>query len=256
MFKDLEKYLEKHDLTIALSKKEDKISVSVLPRKKSKSEDAITNPSDEDYAPLVITGTSSELDEGFINAINVKLEKMNGLQVKAEELEESIENEEEAETKSKTKSSSKSKSKTSAPAAKKEEPKKKEESDNVRGKRCIKEGDDFMLAKKYKEAKKSYTDALSVFPDDKKIKQKLENATRWDSQVSAMYADDKKEEIKKSTDDPNQKSLLDHPNVHLVSADNKVVENVHSDESTAVVDDDQEDNGQTEDGEDIELNFG
>ena len=69
------------DLTIRIKKKNDKLTVSVLPN------------GVDGIAPVIITGTPQELDAGFTDAITGPLLQVSGLQVESEAFTESVEKE-------------------------------------------------------------------------------------------------------------------------------------------------------------------
>jgi PRTRC genetic system protein E len=72
-FKLLEKYLENADLNLVLKKTANGIVISILPKPNVK------DKAKENLIPLIIRGTSDELDQKFIQLINTQLEQTNGI---------------------------------------------------------------------------------------------------------------------------------------------------------------------------------
>lgn len=195
MFKQLEQFLDNSDLNIMISKKDNTITVSVLPKLKTDKEQALS--------PLLLRGTADDLDAGFINALSTKLPVANGLIVEAKQFEASVEAEGEKAEKAATKA--KSKTVTSAPAA----PKVKEKTDSEKAKDAIKAGDDAMTAKNYPLAVEQYQIASDILKTNKGVNDKLLASQRWLKSVTEMYGT--KETIAASN--PAQAELLNHPNV-------------------------------------------
>lgn len=262
MFQNLEQFLDKSDLTMVISKNGDLISISVLPKLKSdKDEENLLRP-------ITITGTAQQIDEGFIQALQQPMEKLNVLTVNAKVFEESVE--EVVEEKEKAEKKKTEKSKTSKTVDKKAEPKKqevkvKEKTATELSKEAVKEGDDAMAKKDYDKAVIAYARAVELMPDDKKVKDKYLAAERWKKSIDAMYADDKptpKEVIAASN--PNQASLLDHPNVMVMKPNTNAIgtdEGSKEDQEEPNFDTDVHSQaegpleGKEDNGEELEVNF-
>jgi PRTRC genetic system protein E len=78
-FKKLYEMLDGIDVSIKVKRKNDKLTISVLP------------DTTHVIAPITVTGTPEELDEGFIEAIRSPLTKIAGLKVDTKQFEETVE---------------------------------------------------------------------------------------------------------------------------------------------------------------------
>ena len=220
MFKELKPFLEIADINITISKIEETVIVSVLPKMK--------NNENSKIAPLIMRGTIQQLEDGFFNALLTKIPVINALIVDDKALVRSVNDEIE-----------------SAKPAPKPAPKVKEKSKAELTKQYLKDGNDAMTKKDYNNAVKYYTNLVSVAPDDKKYKDLLNAATRWKVSIDAMYVEEKtpKEVIAESN--PAQASLLDHSNV-IVAKIAPIEEEVRNDEGP---EEGQEDNDPEEEEE-------
>lgn len=200
MFKQLEQFLDDYRLSLVMEMKEGKISVSVIPGKKDGSESKIS--------PLVLTGTAEQLDAGFISALSSKIPVNNELVIISKQYDASVKEEKELEIKAKKqaekglKAVSKGTPKENVEPEKKSNPK-AEASEFARIAHCA------MTDKDYKSAVTNYGKAIELVPDEKKYKDGLTNAMRWQKAVNQL--NDNKETITASN--PNQASLLDEPGV-------------------------------------------
>lgn len=120
-------------LNITITKKSDKIIVSLVPKLANTKEDV-----QKKITPLVLSGTPDELNDGFINAITSPIQKATGIISNAKEFEKAAE---------KAVSNSKSAGKPSS------DPKKKEEEDRkAKYNEAIKSADEYEKAGKLREA--------------------------------------------------------------------------------------------------------
>lgn len=127
-------------LNITITKKSDKIIVSLVPKLAKTKEDV-----QKKIAPLVLSGTPDELDDGFINAITSPIQKATGIISNAKEFEKAAE---------KAVSNSKPAAKPSS------DPKKKEEEDRkAKYNEAIKSADEYEKAGKLREAVSALEDA-------------------------------------------------------------------------------------------------
>jgi PRTRC genetic system protein E len=78
-------------LSFTVSAKDDKISVTVVPKSTKDSKKAISN------TPLAISGTADEMDEQFVDEIEKALGKVVGFMSNADEFVESVKEEANAE---------------------------------------------------------------------------------------------------------------------------------------------------------------
>lgn len=85
-FQNLVPFLEGTDLAINLKSKDGLITVSVLPRPNA----TATNKIKGSLAPLIITGSAEELDNGFFDAVSQPLADTAGLSVQLEEFKKSL----------------------------------------------------------------------------------------------------------------------------------------------------------------------
>lgn len=85
-FQNMVPFLEGTDLAINLKSKDGLITVSVLPRPNA----TATNKIKGSLAPLIITGSAEELDNGFFDAVSQPLADTAGLSVQLEEFKKSL----------------------------------------------------------------------------------------------------------------------------------------------------------------------
>lgn len=141
MFNNFASMLGEGDtLNITITKKGDKIIVSLVPKLAKTKEEV-----QKKIAPLVLSGTPDELNDGFINAITSPIQKATGIISNAKEFEKAAE---------KAVSNSKPISKPSSDSKKKEEDDRK-----VKYNEAIKSADEYEKAGKLREAISALEDA-------------------------------------------------------------------------------------------------
>ena len=121
------------DLNINIRKVDNSLSVAVMPRRNSLKEDTRQN-----MVPLVVNGTPTELDMGFLQTILQPIQKVQGLLANAENFEKQAE---------KATSQAKSSKAPTVPAESKEAKEKREKMEKL-----LKKADDATAAKRFSEA--------------------------------------------------------------------------------------------------------
>lgn len=178
---------------ISIFKKEDQLTVGILP---------VSNLKDEAFKNLpmmTVTGTVKELDEQWLDAIKEPIEKTNALFNNVKNYEKDLEKIE-ANT-----------------ALKKEEEKKVEKIMTKVGE--VEKKD----AKNYQEMKKILAKGLKDHPDNKRLKSKLDEINKHEPTMFDVPAVEKKEEpkvepkapIKESTSEPEVEKESSQPTTTL-----------------------------------------
>lgn len=121
------------DLNINIRKVDNSLSVAVMPRRNSLKEDTRQN-----MVPLVVNGTPTELDMGFLQTILQPIQKVQGLLANTENFEKQAE---------KATSQAKSSKAPTVPAESKEAREKREKMEKL-----LKKADDATAAKRFSEA--------------------------------------------------------------------------------------------------------
>jgi len=169
MFVELKQYAERCDLNITISYKLDLMTVIVLP--KCKEEQFQLNP-------IIATGTPEEFDVNFIDSLKSMLDslvtKIDKLKIDAKGFDESVE-------------AIETEKKPVKKAAAKEEKPKVEKVPSF--KELTAQAEEAMKLKDYSKAVGLFAKAVELKPDDKKLKDKLLNAQRWEKSVADMFAD-------------------------------------------------------------------
>ena len=158
---------------MTLRRKDDLLIVSIIP----KSGELEDNAKDR-LSPLVVSGTPDELDEGFIGAIETPVKQATGLLSNMTDFERSAK---EAEANSK------------AAKAKADAEKKKAEAKKKKFDKLVEKADALEKEKDYRGTVKALTEALELFPDDKKSKSRIDDLKSKLSQNS-LFAGTEEEE--------------------------------------------------------------
>lgn len=211
MFVELKEYAERCDLNITISYKLDTMTVIVLPK---------TSEEQFQLSPIVLSGTPEDFDKGFVSSLKALLEpmakKIDGLKIESKDFEESVEEIKKEEPKAKK----------AVKAVNKEEPKEPSFKD------LMEQGDKAKAAKDYKTAVGLFYSATQTKPEDKKAKEKLEDARRWEKAQANIF-DDVPDPIKEiAKESPNVMIVTPSPDTRTPIPDNmaSVIAEMHSEE--------------------------
>lgn len=196
MIKQLLPLLASCNLTITFSENEGTVTLIVAAKTKNKEATK--------FKPIVLSGTIEEVEEGWIEAITVPLEKVKGLQMDTAAFDKSVtsvieEAKQDAQKKEK--------------AAKKAEPKVAEKKPAELIKEYVSRGDKAFADKDYVLAEKCYEDALVHKPTDKVITKKLEDAKRWVKAKANLFEEPKESAADKVIVEESLKGDLHNENV-------------------------------------------
>lgn len=164
MFKALEAFLENVNLSLTITRKGDKISVTVLPKSKDKD-------NKDNNTPLLMTGTADELDENFADTVGKSLGTAIGFITNADQFVKAAEKKEadvKKEAADKVAAKSSTKSTTTKAADKKEYTRSEKEAIEI-GKKSLEKAkttkDPDMVSYLRKSAIKAY-DGVALPTDD------------------------------------------------------------------------------------------
>lgn len=180
MIKQLLPLLANCNLTITFSENEGTVTLIVAAKAKNKEATK--------FKPIVLSGTIEEVEEGWIEAIAVPLEKVKGLQIDTAAFDKSV---------TSVIEEAKADAEKKAKATKKAEPKSAEKKPAELIKDAVAKGDAAFAIKDYKLAEACYTEALTLKPSDKTITTKLQTAQRWVKSMTeaGMFEEPKESEI-------------------------------------------------------------
>lgn len=145
-FEKLSELLGDDSLVLVVKKKEDKLFLSITPK--------LSKDSKKKIVPLTISGTATELDEGFFDAVSKPIQETQGLVTNIKGYEDSMKALEEAKKKEADEKKAKSEEKKSSGSgsAVYGAKKKAKQTPQAMAEGLLKEGDKLFKSKKYKEA--------------------------------------------------------------------------------------------------------
>lgn len=172
-FKSISEVIGSVDLQLNIKKKGDVISVMVTPRGNIKDKAA------ENIAPLVLSGTPEELDEGFANAVKAPIQKVSGIISNIETFEKGAEH------------------LANENAAAKAQAEKEREEKELRKKRyaaAMRKAEEAERDEEWQKAIKAYSEALEVADNKDEVNKRLVKAKAKESQGS-LFSFDEPEEL-------------------------------------------------------------